>query len=193
MRLFLIARHGQSVLNVDGIVNGDPARDPGLSEEGREEALRLGEQLSAVRVELAVVSPFPRAAQTAQLALEGREVPQLVDDDLGDVRLGELEGATLIRYRRAQAHNDHALRFPGGESLNEAAHRYARALVRLLARNEPVTLVVCHEIPVRYAVNAARASNDLDRPVHAVANAALYLFDEVGLDRAITRMGELSR
>jgi broad specificity phosphatase PhoE len=193
VRLFLLARHGQSLLNVDGVVNGDPARDPGLSEEGRREALRLGQQLSAVRVELVAVSPFPRAMQTAQLALEGREVAQLVDDDLGDVRLGELEGATLLAYRRAEAHNDHRLRFPGGESLNEAAHRYARALARLLARSEPVTLVVCHEIPVRYAVNAAAESHDLNRPVHDIANATVYVFDEAGLQQAITSMDELSR
>ena len=39
-------------------------------------------------------------------------------------------------------------------------------------------LVVCHEIPVRYALNAAAGSDDLDGPEHAIPNATPYLFDE---------------
>jgi broad specificity phosphatase PhoE len=192
VRVFVLVRHGRSVLNVNGIINGDPLRDPGLSQEGIAESRRLGSQIAALAVGVAVVSPFPRALQTADLALEGRPVPRVVDDDLGDIRLGELEGATLERYRSAKAHHDRAVRFTGGESLNEAAHRYARALERLLARSEPVSLVVCHEIVVRYSINAAAGSSDLDRPVHDVLNATPYLFDEVGLETARARMLELA-
>ena len=89
VRLFIFTRHGQSVLNVDGIVNGDPLRDPGLSPHGIEEARALGRQIAPLAVDVAVVSPFPRAAQTADMALEGRDVPHVVDKDLGDIRLGE--------------------------------------------------------------------------------------------------------
>jgi 2,3-bisphosphoglycerate-dependent phosphoglycerate mutase len=193
VRVFVLARHGQSLLNVEGTVNGDAAFDLGLSAEGIEEARALGRQISGLGVELVVVSPFPRAVQTADVALEGREVPLVVDDDLGDIRLGELEGAPVARYRAAKPHDDHSVRFPGGESLNEAAARYAQAFERVLARSEPVILVVCHELAVRYGVNAAGGSNDLDRPVHDIANATPYVFDEVGLQRAIARVRELAR
>src|SRR5689334_6975143 len=147
VRLFLVVRHGQSLFNVDKVVNGDPALDRGLSEQGIEEATRLGSQLAALPLDLVVVSPFPRALQTANIALDGREVPHVVDDDLGDVRIGELEGASLDAYRRSEAHNDRTVRFPGGESLDEAALRYAGAFARLLSRDEQVTFVACHEIP----------------------------------------------
>ena len=59
-----------------------------------------------------------------------------------------------------------------------------RAYERLLARPEQRILVVCHEIPVRYAVNAASGSDELDGPVHEIANCVPYLFDEEGLERA---------
>ena len=75
MRLFLVARHGQSLFNVDQVVNGDPALDRGLSEQGIEEAERLAGQLAALPLDLVAVSPFPRALQTANIALAGREVP----------------------------------------------------------------------------------------------------------------------
>ncbi len=194
MRLFLAVRHGQSLFNVDQVVNGDPTLDRGLSEQGIEEAERLTGQLAALRLDLVVVSPFPRALQTANIALAGRavEVPHLVDDDLGDVRIGELEGKTLDEYRAAPAHTNRRERFPGGESLDEAALRYAGAFERLLLRNEAVTLVVCHEIPVRYLANVAAGSGELNGPLTYVANATPYLFDEPALRRGTERMRELA-
>ena len=192
MRLFLAVRHGQSLFNVDKVVNGDPELDRGLSEQGIEEAQRLAGQLAALPIDLVAVSPFPRALQTANIALGHREVPHLVDDDLGDVRIGELEGASLDAYRETAAHSNRKERFPGGESLDEAALRYAAAIGRLLARDEHATLVVCHEIPVRYLVNSAGGSDSLDGPLHYVTNASPYLFDEGSLHRAVERIRELA-
>jgi 2,3-bisphosphoglycerate-dependent phosphoglycerate mutase len=192
VRLFLLVRHGQSLFNVDKVVNGDPVLDRGLSEQGIEEAQGLADQLAGLPLDLVAVSPFPRALQTANIALEGREVPHLVDDDLGDVRIGELEGESLDAYRTVPAHTNRKARFPGGESLDEAALRYARAFERLLAREEAVTLVVCHEIPVRYCVNAAAGSDELNGPHRYVANATPYLFDEASLQRAVARIRELA-
>jgi probable phosphoglycerate mutase len=192
MRLFLVARHGQSLFNVDRVVNGDPALDRGLSEQGIEEAERLAGELAALPLDLVAVSPFPRALQTANIALADRDVPHQVDEDLGDVRIGDLEGASLDTYREAPAHSDRRQRFPGGESLDEAALRYARAFGRLLARNEPATLVVCHEIPVRYLANAAAGSGELNGPLTYVANATPYLFGETALRRAVEHIGELA-
>jgi broad specificity phosphatase PhoE len=193
MRLFLVARHGQSLFNVDKVVNGDPELDRGLSEQGIEEATRLGSQLAALPLDLVAVSPFPRALQTANIALGAREVPHVVDEDLGDVRVGGLEGASLDAYRETPAHHDRTVRFPGGESLDEAALRYADAVERLLARDEQVTFVVCHEIPVRYLANAAGGSEELNGPLQYIANATPYLFDETSLGRAVERMRQLAR
>jgi broad specificity phosphatase PhoE len=192
VQLALIARHGQSLLNVEGLVNGDPARDQGLSELGREEAEGLGRQVAAVAIDVCVVTEFPRTHETAGLALTGRDVPWVVEPGLNDIRIGELEGRTLEDYRswkRAHTRDD---AFPGGESLNDAARRYADAFERVLARDEPTILVVCHEIPVRYAVNAAAGSDDLDAPLHDVANASPYVFDAAGLRRAVDGMRRLA-
>jgi broad specificity phosphatase PhoE len=192
MRLFLLVRHGQSLFNVDKVVNGDPALDRGLSKQGIEEAGRLAGQLAALPLDLVAVSPFPRALQTASIALGGREVPHLVDEELGDVRIGDLEGESLDAYRAAPAHSNRKVRFPGGESLDEAALRYADAFERLLGRDEPVTLVVCHEIPVRYLANAAAGSRELNGPLRYVANATPYLFDETSLHRGVERLRQLA-
>ena len=192
MNLTLVTRHGRSVFNVAGVVNGDPKLDRGLDPSAIPACEALAAQLAALRIDLCVVSQFPRAQQTADLALGDRGVPRLVDPDLDDIRIGELEGKPLAAYRDWKHGRTRDDPFPGGESLNDAARRYADAYERLLIRPESVVLVVCHEIPLRYAVNAAAGSADLDAPLHDVPNATPYLFDPAGLRRAVDRIRELA-
>jgi broad specificity phosphatase PhoE len=194
VRLLLLARHGQSLLNVDGVVNGDPARDRGLSPLGVEECRGLATQIAALAIDACIVSTFRRARETAELALAARAdtVPTATDPDLDDIRIGDLEGRTLADYRAWKHGHSRDEPFPGGESLNASARRYADAYERLLARPEDTILCVCHEVPVRYAVNAAAGSSELDSPLHDVANATPYLFDASGLRRAINRIRELA-
>jgi hypothetical protein len=45
---------------------------------------------------------------------------------------------------------------------------------------------------VRYLVNAAAGSGELNGPHQYVANAAPYLFDEASLQRAVERIRELA-
>ena len=194
MRLLLLARHGQSLFNIDGVVNGDPARDRGLSALGVEEGRALAAQIAAVSIDACTVSTFPRAQETLRLALAARidTVPTTIDPDLDDIRIGNLEGFTLADYRAWKHARSRDEPFPGGESLNAAARRYASAYERLLAHPEDTMLCICHEVPVRYAVNAAGDSRDLDGPLHDVANATPYLFDANGLRRAVDRIRELA-
>jgi 2,3-bisphosphoglycerate-dependent phosphoglycerate mutase len=192
LRLFLLARHGESLLNVAGLVNADPSRDRGLSPRGEEEARELGRQLAGISIDLVVTSRFPRTYETATLALGGRDVPRVVVPELDDVRVGQLEGKTIAEYRAWKRDRPRSDPFPGGESLDDAAARYADAYRLLLGRPEPIVLVVSHEIPVRYAINAAAGSDQLDRPVHDVRNAVPYLFDERGLGAAAAGIARLS-
>jgi broad specificity phosphatase PhoE len=192
VRIVILSRHGESQLNVAGRVNADPARDPGLTPRGEEQARELGRQVAALDIELVVTSRFPRAQSTAWIALEGRDVPHLVDPELDDVRIGELEGQTIAEYRAWKSHSSSREQpFPGGESLDDAARRFARSFAALLDRPERAILVVCHEIPVRYAINAATGSETLDGPVHDVPNALPFVFDERGLADAVAGIERL--
>jgi broad specificity phosphatase PhoE len=192
MRFFLFARHAESVLNLERRVNGDPTRDVDLTERGRFEAAQLGQQLAGLSLDVCVHTRFPRTARTAEIALAGRDVPFVVDPLLDDIDVGELEGARIEDYRAWKHAHARSDPFPGGESLDDAARRYARAFRRLLARPERSVLVLCHEIPVRYAINAADGSDDLDGPAHQLANATPYLFDETALERAAGQIERLT-
>jgi broad specificity phosphatase PhoE len=189
----VLARHAYSELNAEHRVNGDPSLPVHITDEGREEARVLGLQLSNLPFDLCVHTRFGRTRETAALALAGRDVPVEVDPLLDDVYVGELEGVSIDEFRAWKAEHTRADRFPGGESLDDAARRYAEAYRRLLASSRRCVLVVCHEIPIRYALNAAAGSTSLDGPAHAIPNATPFVFDAVSLERAADRIEELSR
>ena len=192
MELYVIARHAESTLNFENRINGDPAVPVELTEKGREEARLLGQQLRHIAIDLCIHTRFARTRDTAAIALEGRDVPFELEPLLDDVDVGELEGRTLEEYRAWKRNHTRKDPFPGGESLNEAAQRYARAFERLLERCEPTLLVICHEVPVRYALNAAAGSDDLDGPEHSIPNATPFLFGETALARAAVRIRSLA-
>jgi len=191
VQLYVIARHGESTLNHENRINGDPSVPVHLTEKGRDEARLLGQQVAHIPLQLCVHSDFPRTRETAAIALADRDVPFEEDPELGDIRVGELEGKTLDDYRAWKHTHTRSDPFPGGESLDDAARRYANAFERLLERPETSILVVTHEIPLRYAINAADGSEDLDGPTHQLANATPYLFDEAAFARAIERIRAL--
>ena len=111
---------------------------------------------------------------------------------LDDIDVGDLEGISLEDYRAWKREHTRSDPFPGGESLDAAALRYARAFRRLLQRAEVSVLVVTHEIPVRYALNAADVSDNLDGPAHQLPNATPYLFDEEAMARAVAGIERLA-
>jgi broad specificity phosphatase PhoE len=185
VELYVLARHGESTLNFENRINGDPAVPVALTENGHEEARLLGQQIAHIRLDVCICTRFTRTRETAEIALAGREVPIEVEPLLDDIDVGELEGIPLEDYRAWKREHTRRDPFPGGESLDAAARRYAQAFRRLLARHETSVLVVTHEIPLRYAINAADGSDDLDGPAHQLANATPYLFDEEALARAV--------
>ena len=179
-----MARHGESTLNLERRVNGDPTQPVELTERGRFEAAQLGQQLLGVHLDVCLHSRFPRTEQTARIALQGRDVPFEVEPLFDDIDVGDLEGARIEDYREWKHGHPRSEPFPGGESLDDAARRYMDGFRRLLASPHDSVLLVTHEIPIRYALNGAIGSDTLDGPAHELPNAAPFLFDEDGLRRA---------
>ena len=156
MERALFVRHGESVFSAEALVNGDPRVACGLTELGRQQARQLGERLSGEPVGLCVVTEFPRTHETADLILGDRDVPRFVLPELNDPFYGEFEGGPLAEYRAwAATHGPEDAPPGGGETRLAIASRYVRGFRILLARPEPTILVVCHSLPIAFAVAAA--------------------------------------
>lgn len=188
MRGAILARHGESDLSAVGRTNGDPAVAVALTTTGREQARALGRMLTDEPIDLCVTSEFLRARETADLALEGREIPRLVLPELNDIRFGRFEGRALADYRAwARTHGPVEPAPGGGESRVDTVRRYARGYRTILARPEGTVLVVAHGLPIRYLLNAAAGSAPVPS-IEQVGYAEPYPLDSAELAAAVERL-----
>lgn len=155
--LIYLFRHGQSTAPT-GLMVG--RSDLELSAEGRLQAERWGQRLSAIRFTLAVSSPLRRALQTAELILGGRpdNASLRLAPELREISLGQWEGRAKDWVRRHYpqdwaARGRDIINHPptGGESLADLAARVWPAFQRLAreAAEHQYTLVVAHQAVIR--------------------------------------------
>ena len=155
----ILVRHGQSEGNVaaeaaarDALERIDvPARDPDvvLSETGRDQAAAVGRWLASLppdeQPEVLWTSPYTRARQTAEIALEvgGLDIAHRVDERLRDRDMGITDKLTSAGIRAAYPEEAERrdwlgkfyYRPPGGESWADVAMR-VRAVMTDLANAE---------------------------------------------------------
>jgi len=156
----ILIRHAESEASRAGLMNGDPSRPIPLTERGRSQARELGAHLAGQRIDLCVVTAFPRTRETADLALVGRDVPRVVVPELNDPLAGVLEGEPIVAFRAWFSANGPTTPVPGGgESRVETTRRYATGFRRIGARSESSILVVAHGLPIIYALLAARGED----------------------------------
>ncbi|HEY5160531.1 MAG TPA: histidine phosphatase family protein [Gaiellaceae bacterium] len=188
MQTVIVARHAESECSDRGIVNGEPNHRCPLTEHGEEQARALGRSLLERQIDLYVTSEFPRARRTAEIALEGRELPWLELAELNDIRVGAFEGGPLEQYTTwAHTHEPEEQPPGGGESRSEAAVRFARGLRIVLTRTEPTILVVTHGLAVRFLLEAAAGQGFHARHV-PVPYARPFEFGAEELAQALDRL-----
>jgi broad specificity phosphatase PhoE len=192
LRLFVFVRHAESSANTARVLNSDPAHHFGLSGRGEQQARLLGEQVARFHIDQAVCTRFVRTRQTIELALAGRRIPLRVDADLDEIDAGAFDSAPIAAYWAWKEEHRSSDRFPDGESLDEAADRYAAAVARLLERREQTTLIVCHELALRSILAAAGGAHEPHGQAE-VPNAVPYLVDEQALRGALARLQTFRR
>ena len=129
MRLSFFSRHAQSTLNLEDRVNGDPAVAVPLTDGRRAQAARArgaagrrsGRALRPHALRRGRARPRSDRARAAGTSRARRAA-------LDDIDVGDLEGARSTSTAPGSGSTARDEPFPGGESLDDAARRYARAL-----------------------------------------------------------------
>lgn len=129
----VLVRHGQSEWNAKNLFTG--WKDPGLTDQGIEEAVNAGISISARNIEFArmFTSALKRAQITGQIILDGIDQPNLKtikDQALNERDYGDLAGlnkdAARKEWGEEQVHiwrRSYDIPPPGGESLKNTAER----------------------------------------------------------------------
>ncbi|MFF1830065.1 histidine phosphatase family protein [Paenarthrobacter sp. NPDC058040] len=198
----LLIRHGESEGNVAATearvagleVIDVPARDADvkLSSTGQEQAKALGTALAKIaeeqRPDAVVSSPYARARQTAEIAIEGADwqTTILTDERLRDRELGILDTLTS-RGVQARFPEEAERRLwlgklyyrpPGGESWADVALRLRSVLGELNTLNSGRrVMLVCHDaviLLIRYVLEGMSEDEILDlAATTSVLNASI--------------------
>lgn len=153
MRLYII-RHGVTAWNKAKRMQGQT--DIPLAEEGIDLAVKTGEGMADVPIDVAITSPLIRAVETAKCVLKGREtfrvkhsvstpeIPIIPDERLQEISFGEWEGECVLDSKRLPEgyvekffHDPlHIPQAPGGETFLQVRERTGAFLQELSARED---------------------------------------------------------
>lgn len=92
--MLYIMRHGKTDWNAQYRLQG--RNDIPLNEEGREMARKAATEYADIPLDVCYVSPLIRARETAELFLQDRHIPVIVDERLREMCFGEYEGEDHI-------------------------------------------------------------------------------------------------
>ncbi|HVE96888.1 MAG TPA: histidine phosphatase family protein [Pseudonocardiaceae bacterium] len=161
----VLARHGQTTANAEGILD---TRLPGhpLTEEGHRQAAELADRLAGEPVVAVYASRALRAQQTAKPIAARHGLTVQVLDGVHEVAIGDLEGRqqpedhrTLYEVYRAWHCGDLQAAAPGGEAGSQVLDRYLTDIATIRANHSGGTAVlVSHGAATRLAI-VALASN----------------------------------
>ncbi len=167
----LLLRHGITASTTAKLFCGSGGADPGLLDEGREQAARAAAWLARRGdVDALVTSPLRRTQETARAVADRLGLDILVDDGLAEAAFGRWDGLSFDQVREQfPAELDAWLRDtsvapPGGESFESVSRRVEETLARLLERYAGRTIVVVsHVTPIKMLVRSA-----LGAPMHVI-------------------------
>jgi len=151
MAKLILARHGETVWNVEKIYRG--RADVNLDEVGIKQAELLGKYLSNWKLEAIYSSPLKRALDTANIVARYQKIgvhvaEGLIDFDYGEWQsLPEEEAKRLYPTLHNEWHNNpHKVKMPGGESLEDVRKRAVAIVNDVLPKYQGSILLVSHRV-----------------------------------------------
>ncbi|WML55603.1 histidine phosphatase family protein [Neobacillus sp. PS3-12] len=152
-----ITRHGETQWNSENRLQG--WKDSELTDNGKRNAVALGERLYQINFNTIYTSPIDRAVKTASLVCSDRNIPILFEDGLKEINLGDWEGKVkeeieqtskqeFFNFWNAPHLYNHEMH--NGESFAALKSRVENVINRIIADNkEGNILIVTHGVTIR--------------------------------------------
>lgn len=186
MRLYII-RHGETRWNVEGRLQGQT--DIELDDNGIRLARVTAEGMRDVPFDLGISSPLIRAKKTAEIILEGRDVPILTDQRIAELSFGSWEGLGCHKdnYEIPSEHFDDFYKNPfafvpgeGGETIRQLVKRTREFYLELTASREyrdKTILIATHGCAARALLNNVYEDKEDFWRGHVPMNCAVNIVD----------------
>ena len=151
MAKLILARHGETMWNIDRIYRG--RMDINLDEMGIKQAELLGKYLGNWGLEAIYSSPLRRAIDTANIIARYQKIgvhiaEGLIDFDYGEWQsLPEQEAERLYPTLHKEWHYDpHKVKMPGGESLEDVRRRAIEVVKDIISKYQGSVVLVAHRV-----------------------------------------------
>lgn len=193
--LYLV-RHGESVYNAEGRVQGQS--DIPLSPQGEKQSEAVAQALASVPVTAIYSSPLLRARQTAERIAAIHGLPIQFDDRLKELHAGIFQGKLrrelpllFPQEYAAWSSGDPFYVIPGGQSRFQVQQRGKEVLEEIAARHTGHTVVVGHGALFRFALAALLGQGEtIELPPLANGSITVVTYDGNGRFR-IERYNEV--
>lgn len=146
MQVIYLIRHGETVFNRDGRVQGHTESD--LSELGREQARRVGDRIRGVDFDAVFTSPLRRAEETCSIAIDAQTEFE-TRTGLKEINLGAWEGRKASELRREFPeevklwfHRPTEIHIENGETISEFRARVSAEMASIRETFPDGTLAV---------------------------------------------------
>lgn len=199
-RKLYLARHGETIYGTEIRYIG--RTDVELSDNGKQQAQRLADDLKDVNLAGVYSSPLKRCIQTARIATAGQGIEPVIVDELAEVDLGDWEGLTQEEIKEKWPHiftnrrkNMAEFAPPGGETWGNVQKRAVTAIEKILqtAPEGPVFIAghrgingtfLCHlmELPLDHMFNIGQDYGCLNVINFFEGKARLELVNGMGDD-----------
>lgn len=179
---FYYVRHGRTEFNKAGIIQGQV--DSPLCPEGIPVLQETGSILKDIPFNVCYSSPFQRAISTAEIILEGRDIPIIPLESLKEMSFGSIDGKPHKEHKQ-ELRNGHifdSFRHVGGESADDVRKRVRQAFNLMVssAKDKDQVLITCHGSYYRYILYELMHKNrfilKLDPAYTGTANGSVSVF-----------------
>jgi broad specificity phosphatase PhoE len=151
MAELILARHGETVWNVEKVYRG--RTDVNLDEVGIKQAELLGRHLSNWELEAIYSSPLRRAIDTANSIARYQKIGIHIAEGIIDFDYGEWQSLSEQRVKNLYPtlhdewhNNPHKVRMPGGESLEDVKKRAIKVVNDVLSEYQGSVVLVSHRV-----------------------------------------------
>jgi broad specificity phosphatase PhoE len=151
MAELILARHGETVWNIEKIYRG--RSDVDLDKVGVKQAELLGKYLTNYGIEAIYSSPLKRALDTANAIARYQKIGVHIAEGLIDIDYGKWQALPEQEVKRLYPilhnewyNNPHKIIMPGGESLEDVRRRAIEVVNDVISRYQGSVVLVSHRV-----------------------------------------------
>ena len=157
MTELILARHGETVWNVEKIYRG--RTDVNLDKVGIKQAELLGKYLSNWELAAIYSSPLSRATDTANIIARYQKIGVQIAEGLVDFDYGEWQSLPEQEVKRLYPdllnewhNNPHKVRMPAGESLEDVRRRAIEVVNDVFSKYQGSVVLVSHRVVIKVLI-----------------------------------------